>query len=322
MRHVHLTLLLFCAIPACIPKHQIKKVTFPRACLHHDMPSAKNPPITIWIHGTRFIRRPLFYSFFNGVPSLRLAIDLDPTSNIYETAHTLHRIAPDLFPLETFYAFGWSGKLSSAVRLEASQYLYAELQRVVAEYKKKYNEEPTIRIITHSHGGTVALNLARIEKHPNDEPFIIDDLILMACPVQKATKEYIEDDIFAHTCALYSGLDIVQILAPQITYTFYQTKKGHTRSRFHWPPFSYRQFQNHPKLAQVKIKINGRALFHSEFTHSRFISILPHVLHLLKSCHQHAQEYDTRLLCVYTRDNAKKVKAVDKSSTKRVRSSR
>jgi hypothetical protein len=302
MKQSYMFWILFCIVPACTPKKHIKKVTFPRACIQHEADKNPTPPITVWIHGTRFIRRPLFYEFFNGTPSIRLATELDPDSNIYENVHTLNSVAPDLFPLETFYAFGWSGKLSMSIRRQAACHLYEELQRIVKEYKAKYQQDPTIRLITHSHGGTVALNLARIEREPTDEPFTIDELILLGCPVQRATKKFIENDIFKHTCALYSGLDMVQILAPQITYTFYKTKKGHIRSRFHWPPFSHRQFQNHPKLAQVKVKINGRALFHSEFTSNRFISILPHILHVLNSCHHHAQEYDTQLLCVYTRN--------------------
>ena len=277
-------------------------MTITRGCFFHESHATEFPPITVWVHGTRFIRRPLFYSFFNGTPSIRLAQEIDHDHYLYQTAGTLSAAAPNLFPLQTFYIFGWSGKLSSAIRQEAAQYLYAELQRIVTEYKHTYNKNPIVRLITHSHGGTVALNLARIEKKETDIPLQINELVLMACPVQKATKKYIENDLFKHTCALYSGLDMLQVLAPQLTYTFYRTKKGHLRSRFHWPPFSHRRFENHPKLAQVKIKMNGRALFHTEFTSQKFISILPHVLHVMHSCHTHAIEDDTQLLCVYTRD--------------------
>ncbi len=302
MNSSYLSWLLLCIAPACIPKKHIKKVTIPRRCFFHESHATESPPITVWIHGTRFIRRPLFYSFFNGTPSIRLAQDVDPDHYLYQIARTLSTVSPHLFPLQTFYIFGWSGKLSSAIRQEAAQYLYTELQRIVAEYKQTYEKDPIIRLLTHSHGGTVALNLARIEKKEADIPLKIDELVLMACPVQKSTKKYIENDLFTHTCALYSGLDMLQVLAPQLTYTFYRTKKGHLRSRFHWPPFSHRRFKNHPKLAQVKIKINGRALFHTEFTSQKFISILPHVLHVMRNCHTHAIEDDTQLLCVYTRD--------------------
>lgn len=303
MNRSNVFVILFCIFPACTQKKHIKKVTFPATCIQHHTPKPASPPITIWVHGTRFIRRPLFYTYFDGIPSIRPVQEIDPESTIFENAHTLHATAPDQFPLETFYVFGWSGKLRSTIRQEAANYLYAEIQRILKNYKEKHTKTPQIRLITHSHGGTVALNLAQIKRKSNDEPFTIKELVLMGCPVQRATKEYIESDLFEHTCALYSGLDMVQILAPQITYTFYKTKKGNVRSRFHWPPFSKRRFQKHPKLAQVKVKINGRALFHSEFTSNRFIAILPHILHVLNSCHRRQQEFDTQLLCVYTRDD-------------------
>ena len=302
MNSSYLSWLLLCVAPACIPKKHIKKVTIPRGSFFHESHASESPPITVWIHVPRFIRRPLFYSFFNGTPSIRLAQDIDAYHYLYQIARTLSTVSPHLFPLPTFYIFGWSGKLSSSIRQEAARYLYAELQRIVTEYKHTYNKNPIIRLLTHSHGGTVALNLARVEKKETDIPLKIDELVLMACPVQKTTKKYIQDKLFKHTSALYSGLDMLQVLAPQVTYTFYRTKKGHLRSRFHWPPFSHKRFKNHPKLAQVKIKMNGRALFHTEFTSQKFISILPHVLHVMHNSHKQVIEDDTQLLCVYTRD--------------------
>ncbi len=301
MKASHLSFLLLCAIPACISKKHIKKVTVSRNCSLRLPQFAKTPSITVWVHGTRFVRRPFFYSCFDGVPSLRLAQNVDPESSMYEIAHLLNKTAPDRFPLKTFYTFGWSGKLSSSIRQKAARCLYKELQRIVTEYEKTYNVKPYIKLLTHSHGGTVALNLARIKRKPTDVPFTIDELVLLACPVQKATKQYIENDIFKYTCALYSGLDMVQILAPQFTDETYTTKKGNVRRRFKIPFFSNRKFEKHPKLAQAKVKVDGRALFHTEFTSEHFISILPHILHVMHSSHKHT-EYDTQLLCVYTRD--------------------
>ena len=301
MNSAYLSWIFLCLVPACIPKKHIKKVTITKRNFSPPVYRYKTPPITVWVHGTRFIRRPLFYSFFNGKPTIRPAQELDPNEKLYHIAKTLSSNAPDLFPLSTFYFFGWSGKLNSTTRQESAEHLYKELQRVVAEYKQTYQAEPTIRLLTHSHGGTVALNLARVEQDP-DNPLKITELVLMACPVQKNTKKFIEADIFVHTCALYSGIDMVQVLAPQVVYTYYRTKKGHLRARFHWPPFSYRRFESHPKLAQVKVKMNGRALFHTEFTSPHFISVLPHVLHVLTHTPSHSPEDDTHLVCIYTRD--------------------
>ena len=127
---------------------------------------------------------------------------------------------------------------------------------------------------------------------------------MLACPVQNSTKGYLEDDMFRRTYSLYSSLDLVQILAPQIHYYAYRTKKGRIRSRMNWPLFSTREFAQHPKLSQVRVKINGRALFHSEFTRPHFTSLLPHILQIIDTWHYHqVMQENTHLLCVYTDHN-------------------
>ncbi len=286
---------------ACAPQNSIKKLTIAHhTAIRQDTLPPKAPPINIWIHGTRFIRRPLFHTFFNSSPGLRLAKELAPDYYLRKIANTLCTVHTQQFSLETFYLFGWSGKLRAAVREEAALILFNQLERIITDYEKKYHTKPFIRIITHSHGGSVALNLAKI-KEQRGKSFIINELVLLACPVQESTCKYVEDELFEHTIALYSSLDMVQVLAPQISYNVFRTKKGHVRSRMHWPLFSYRRFQEHPKLAQVKIKINGRALFHTEFTSRRFVTILPSIIHVMNTWQAHQSiPHSTHLLCVYT----------------------
>lgn len=286
-------------IPSCAHRNSIKKLTISqRAMAYHQEYEA--PPITIWVHGTRFIRRPIFHNFFNGTPSLRLAQELAPDYYLHKVAKTLCKTAPQHFNPDTFYLFGWSGKLSKSAREHAGAALFDEIQRVIAAYVEKYHTKPFIRIITHSHGGSVALHMANIRG--NSMPFVVDELVLLACPVQKSTQACVEDDMFAHTISLYSSLDMVQVIAPQIIYNVFRTKKGNLKSRMGWPPFSKRRFAEHPKLAQVKVKINGRALFHTEFTDQRFAKLLPHIIHVMKSWQaNNFTPYGTHLLCVYTR---------------------
>lgn len=264
------------------------------------------PPITVWIHGTRFIWRPIFKNFFHNKPGLKLAQDLAPDYYLHKVSKALNKTAPHIFPMDTLYLFGWSGKLRDKIRVEAAQVLYNELQRIIKEYKATYNTSPVIRLIGHSHGGNVALYLGKM-KQPTDEPLHIKELILLACPVQQKTKKYIEDEIFDHTYALYSTLDMVQVLAPQVAYTVYRTKRGHLRTEMKWNFLSRRTFEHHPKLAQIKIKINGRALFHSEFTHQKFVSLLPHILHVINTWDiDYNHPPDTKkLLSVYTRKQQK-----------------
>lgn len=287
-------------LAGCSSHKSIKKLTIARNRVTIPATIPITPPLNVWIHGTRFIRRPLFHSFFRGTPGLRLARELASDYYLRKVVQTLCWTAPEQFPLDTFYLFGWSGKLGVQEHQDAARILFDELKRVSNEYKNTYGTAPFIRLITHSHGGSVALNLVKI-KETEGKPFTINELVLLACPVQEATRKYIEDDLFDHTIALYSSLDMIQVLAPQVVYNVFRTKKGHMRSRLNWPPFSYRRFQPHPRLAQVKIKINGRALFHTEFTHKRFISLLPHIIHVMNTWQKYNTiPHSTHLLCVYT----------------------
>lgn len=307
---LHFVICISCALPSNCYHKVIKEkllVSYHRQQKYRSNPRPFPPPITIWIHGTRFIRRPMFDDFFNGVPQLKLAQNAPSDYYLHKIARTLSKIDPYRFSWKTFYLFGWSGKLSSTVRQEAAQYLYQDLLKLITQYKEQYKIDPVIRMITHSHGGTVALNLAKIKK---EKSLHIAELILLACPVQRNTRAYIEDEIFKKTYALCSSLDMVQVLAPQITSKQYRTKKGHIRTTMHWPPYSYRCFPQNPKLTQVKIKINGRSIFHGEFNSKPFISVLPHVITTMNSWDkkQICGADGTYLLCIYIPKKKRKLR--------------
>ncbi len=63
----------------------------------------------------------------------------------------------------SFYTFGWSGLMSQKRRrLEAIRF-YNALSEEINNYKEK-GINPIIKIIAHSHGGNLCLNLAAVEK--------------------------------------------------------------------------------------------------------------------------------------------------------------
>ncbi|MFA5306430.1 MAG: hypothetical protein WC365_03190 [Candidatus Babeliales bacterium] len=85
---------------------------------------------------------------------------------IYPIVKAYEVINEKVFPEEGktyFYAFGWSGLLSQTNRrLEAIRFynaLCAELARL-----RSKGIYPKVRIITHSHGGNLALNLGAVQK--------------------------------------------------------------------------------------------------------------------------------------------------------------
>ncbi len=259
------------------------------------------PPITIWVHGTRAISRRIMRTFSYALPGLHLATSIEKKYHLRSIAETLAQIAPEKYPLETFYLFGWSGQLLFAEREEAAKRLYKELKEVIAQYEKKHGATPRIQIITHSHGGNVVLNLAKV-KDAIDTELAIDELVLLACPVQAKTMQFIQSPIFQYIYSLYSSLDIIQVIAPQ----FYYTKQEDGKIKRKFPLFSSRQFPPQSNLAQMKIKLNGRAVWHTEFVLHHFLRILPATIAHMAQWQQEDQQYtrtkvDTRrLISVYT----------------------
>ena len=183
------------------------------------IPSKK---ITILIHGTRMMRSFPFSlssslktfdaNLSTPLMGLHHYTEVHEANNQVTIAKILHKTSPILFPLETFYFYGWSGQLSLSERRKEAKNLALQIQSLIVEpYKTKYGITPEITIITHSHGGNLVLNLAR-EKNL---PFSIDTLIMLACPVQHETTKFIISPVFKTIYSLYSHNDILQVLDPQ-----------------------------------------------------------------------------------------------------------
>ena len=225
----------------------------------------KRPIITIWVHGTKLTPSFVMPTFFYRQIGLVKAENYDTKYHMRTIAHTLCQADPDAYAFEHFYIFGWSGKLSFKQRKKAAEDLYQAICSLAEQYKEEYNVLPRFRIITHSHGGNVPLNL----------PFVIDpaqlieidELILLACPVQCETKAGIAADCFKKVYSFYSSSDMFQVIDPQGLY-----KKSTAENIF-----SQRQFDHLDRLRQAKIKLNGRSLMHIDFLCSHFLKHLPNI---------------------------------------------
>lgn len=251
----------------------------------------KPPFITIWIHGTVFLKRPIFHELFQQDSMLNLAIYMNKKFYPHKLAELLYEQDPEQFPLETIYAFGWSGKLSAVARFDAAKKLYHQLIVLVEKYKAKWNTYPPIRIIAHSHGANVALNLALIEQMYK-KGLKIHTLLLLACPVQKETMPYAMSEQFEHLYSLYSALDMVQVIAPQ---------QGTSKL-----PFSKRLFPPHCRLVQGKVKLNGKAMFHTDFTSSLFIQSIPLLLNELQNIEKNYILYSDKKNLIHITSRKKK----------------
>lgn len=264
-----------------------------------DQPAQKNAPewITIWIPGTHpdvFIvpkvlktMRVKQYTNFFYCPSWVRAADFESTYHHHQIARYLADADPQNFPFEHIYLGGWSGKLCFATRKETARTMYEHIYALTQEYQNTYNTVPRIRVITHSHGGNVALNMA--SWFDAEKPLTIDELIVLACPVQKETAGYIEHDMFKKVYSLHSHLDFIQVLDPQgwqeikpLLQIFFKdvslTNAKEIIKTFDQNIFSERHFKPHPKLKQAHIKTSHRGLLHVEFKINPFVSKLPTII--------------------------------------------
>jgi hypothetical protein len=291
--------------PSCTHKRDIDKATLcitKSQCPNYVLSTP--PPLTVWIHGTVLFRKPPYYDTFHKKSSLKHVTSFPDDHRFRRIANTITTHDPEHFSTDEFYIFCWSGKLSSRERKKVAEQLYRDLIEHIEQYQKKYGQYPIIRIIAHSHGGNVALHMAKIHTPEGTPPITVHSLILLACPVQEKTMHLIATPLFKHVYSLYSSFDFIQVLAPQLRHK--ETKKS--RKRYRFPAFSSRLFPQHPSLTQAKIKINGYPITHTYFSQQAFVELLPDILQKLDSWDadtlakepERHRPYKYKLLCVRT----------------------
>jgi hypothetical protein len=248
-------------------------------------------PITIIIHGTRFI--PLtaqgdspvhrMLSRHLGTPNgLKHISELKKHSAFVELAHVLHKADPDQFSVNGFYFFGWSGKLRSNVRAQAGKDFFAKIKALRAD--PRFARSP-LTVITHSHGGNLVLaGAGSIQKEAS---YSIDRLILLACPIQDATEEYAYSSLFKRLYNLYSGADIAQIIDPQKYHASYKPSRKNKLSRKQKETsfFSRRELEPAAHIKQAKLRWHNRGLSHLDFIKPDLFKKLPEIIHFLDNPH-------------------------------------
>lgn len=251
----------------------------------------KEQQITIFVHGTlppdALMAIPPVRSFFYCPTGLTQAVEFDPKFHTYKLAQQLCSTRADEFDMAHFYLFGWSGKLNPLARKEASQELFQSL-RLLAERYRQQGTKPQFRIITHSHGGNVALHMHESTKeHAHD--LVIDELIVLACPVQTETAAHAHPASFKKIYSIHSHSDLLQVLDPQGVHAFLGTLKEHglefTMSHLNelGPLFSSRHFEAAEHIIQLNVRYPRRELFHIEFLLPKFISTLPSLLETMRN---------------------------------------
>ena len=248
---------------------------------------SKTIPIIIFIHGTlppkALLHVPVIKRFYACPEGLVQLAEL-PDCHTKNLLVSLCKKHPDAYQEEHCHTFGWSGFFNHTARTEAALDLY----RALGELKRSYvlkGLEPSIHLITHSHGGNVALSLKKVaEQSHNRENIIIDRLILLACPVQLQTADCIQTPLFKQVYSIHSHHDILQVLDPQGIHTFLEHLKhfGFEFTLSHLkelgPLFSGRHFPKNSVAKQLNVKYRHRELFHIEFLLPPFMESLPSLI--------------------------------------------
>jgi len=258
----------------------IKKILLYISCLFliglyaSEQTEVIRPTITIYVHGTKTVSRLMLHNF------LYCKKGLHHPSKLAQKYHT-HKIAKLLcehgsqFSWDDFYIFGWSGNLSHRARERAAQQFLKALKKLIKKYEQKYKVKPFVRVITHSHGGNMVMHLAQ---YNNDKEKInIDELILLACPVQHVTRGYLKQSFFKNIYNLYSKRDVIQVADPQGLQPHENDSDTLTK-----PLFSERRFPSQNNLTQVEVTCEGKGLTHKNFIDTFFIKKLPALLSSVK----------------------------------------
>jgi len=167
--------------------------------------------------------------------------------NLFELAHTFYKTE---YLHRRYYTFGWNGLLNMKERYVEAKKLYHELEKEVVLLRSK-GLEPHIHLIAYSHGGNVALNLAKIKQENITKPhFSVEQLVLLATPIQKETDYLVGDtSFFKRSYLFYSTEDHIQ------TSDFFSTQKElFSRRKF----TSRAQFKVPATLTQVRIRLTKR----------------------------------------------------------------
>ncbi len=211
--------------------------------------------LNVLVHGTLFPGLSHLVRMFDIPLGMNAAHALNKS---YVHGRMVHLLSQNssIFSIDSFYTFGWSGKLSFNARKLAALDLYRELKSLKLSLK---DPNESINLICHSHGGNVALLLTEIVQEYQDNEFFIDRLILLATPVQKATENYVSNVIFKKVYLFYSEGDLTQVLDPQGLY--YSSKSEEKQI----PLFSKRIFNPTPNLKQARVLVDDYDPKHIDF---------------------------------------------------------
>lgn len=253
-----------------------KKIIATRSAKARRAPSSSSDNyLTVWIHGVNLFK-PNDYNL-----GLWPAYTFVESESLFGIGKHLVKSDPIRFPAEDVLMYSWAGIFNYQECERAAGRLYESLLKAKRDYQVRNKYTPKIRIITFSYGGNIALNLAKF-KNPQDG-LIIDELIILAWPVQKYLVPLAKNPMFKKIFNIYSPLDIVQIIDPQGIIS---------RDA---PLFSGRRICRASNILQAQVRINGYGRGHFGLNNKQFVSAFPMVLDELNNWYGYLQEHNLGL---------------------------
>ena len=267
-RTLPLLIALLCLLPGCkySTYYQPRKQLLKRIFCIDPLPKGK---AVIFIHCTRESVISKLVHKIDYPYGIIAARNVQQNSILARIALTLDKASPQEFGKDFFYFYGWHGKLTFSSRMQAAEKLYA----VVKDHKGP------LTIVAHSHGCSVALYLASLAEQHQNYSLVIDKLILLAAPVQTATKHLLHSPIFKEVYTFYSSADFMQIGDPQ---GLYWESYLYSPLNTPIPLLSKRCFDPAPNIIQTRVMLDRQSANHLHFMISRFLKHLPALLCAVK----------------------------------------
>lgn len=212
------------------------------------------------------IRSNPFFFLSGPIQELGLHHISIPGNASYTIAQCHHHIYQHFSPSDQdFYTFGWCGLLSEKSRRAAAQKLHNDLSHLIT----LSHPHTKIRLIGYSHGGNICLYLA--DSHSINQ-FFIDQLILMATPVQRSTDHLVHSPMFKNIYHFYSPYDHTQTSDASLKGQLFARRTFRPRKR-HPLPRNLKQIRVHLHSIQneltQEIPISHTTFWHFEWARAK-----------------------------------------------------
>jgi len=213
----------------------------------HTVDITRNDPFFYQYHPMQApgLQKIDMHAINEGSASTAFALIYDEMSNLNQTTK----------PKNEYYTFGWSGLLGRKIRCIDAKIFYGQLVTELAKYHVQ-NIYPKVRIIGYSHGGHIALNLAKIHEKQDKKATLkaIDEVILLGLPVVCDTDHLITSHLFKKIYHVYSPGDRVQIVDFLAYHRFLSNRMFKSRADFKVPDNLYQIELRWKRLARTTRK--------------------------------------------------------------------